>query len=127
MYSGSNKMSDCTIDLRDKSYMSVQQSKQSWMCPEHSFKPSVRHDKSYDSATPYETSLSRIRKKYQKNREHIYGVKIEEVTQKEKFMFVNSIVDLDKKKNKKKLKERNDRGNIVVIENKFSKLIALAS
>lgn len=122
-----NKNKELSLDLHNKSLMSAQQSKACWMKPEHSFKPSVKHDRSYDSSTPYERSQSRIRDRYTKNREYIYGVKMEDVNKKMNFMYANSIGDLEKNKSKKSLKQRNDKGNVVVIENKFSKVIALAS
>lgn len=94
------------------------------MYHEHSFHPSIRHDRSYDSATPYEKSLSRIREKYKKDKESIYGVKIDNNSNNR---HSQSISDLERVKQKARLLKKHKSTYEVQSNNKFSKLIALAS
>ena len=112
-------------DMNNKSTISGKQSKMSWMRKDDqfSFHPSIKHDKSYDSSTPYEKSLSRIRAKYSKEKESIYGVNLDNKLYENK-----GITEIERIKQKSKRgKSRNPMDEKIQLENKFSKLIALAS
>ena len=90
----------------------------------HSFHPSIRHNKIYEQSTPYEKSLEKIRSKYQKERELIYGVdfKSPSSTFKNHNMSINEMArnSVDKKpKDKKKFE--------YLTSHNFSKLIAFTS
>jgi hypothetical protein len=114
--------------INGKSTISGRASKMSWLKKDHnfSFHPSIRHDKSYDSSTPYEKSLSRIREKYSRDKESIYGVNLDN-----KLYTNRGITEIERIKQKSKPatahEAQNRRMEKVQLENKFSKLIALAS
>ena len=90
----------------------------------HSFRPSVRHDKIYEQSTPYEKSLEKIRLKYQKDREFIYGVdfKPQNSTLKNYNTSINELA-----RNKTESKSKNKKKLEYLEMNNFSKLIAFAS
>jgi hypothetical protein len=113
--------------INGKSTISGRASKMSWLKKDHnfSFHPSIRHDKSYDSSTPYEKSLSRIREKYSRDKESIYGVNLDN-----KLYTNRGITEIERIKQKSKPathKTQNRRIEKLQLDNQFSKLIALAS
>ena len=87
------------------------------------YQPSIRHDSHYLKSTTHDRSLSKIREKYLKDKESIYGYNMDENIDN------YSITFLERAKLKTRQRHQNGNGKLQKrqVDNDFSKLIALAN